>query len=50
MLLGGLYLCFEGFEKIFETFFKKENPISEKNDIHLESYHRRNTTSFKKNL
>ena len=24
MLLGGLYLCFEGFEKIFETFFKKE--------------------------
>ncbi len=29
LMLGGLYLCFEGFEKILEKFFHKKNEHSE---------------------
>ncbi len=31
LMLGGLYLCFEGFEKIIEKFFHKHNHESDKN-------------------
>lgn len=43
LFIGGSYLCFEGFEKVWETFFKRnahlhsqlkaENPISEKEKV-----------------
>ena len=36
LMIGGLYLCFEGFEKIFEKFFHKSHEEKKQNELQSE--------------
>ena len=48
LMLGGLYLCFEGFEKVFHSLFHKKSAPTETNQARLSAQTPDEITSFEK--
>lgn len=48
LMLGGLYLCFEGFEKVFHSLFHKKSAPTETNQALLSAQTPDEITSFEK--